>query len=192
MQSPLLFIVYIRFSTLWPVGQIWSAKPFHLAAKQILPIMKKYYICEKCVDLVECNICRKNHITQDVWPSNCCAIAYVVLSQKNLKNPGLYEFHRQSQTRRQACHCLELQDKLFAICGRIGTACMDILSRVFSLRLIAFLLRAVMCPSHFCRVRVTTPSSQSHLNFSSRVRDESRELSSHFESLVCKLESMSS
>jgi len=26
---------------------------------------------------------RKNDITQDVWHSNCCAIAYVVLSQKN-------------------------------------------------------------------------------------------------------------
>ena len=79
----------------------------------------------------------------------------------------------------------------------------------------------VMCPSHFCRFRVTSPSSQSHLNFfrveseswlgrvesesseffssrirvmtwSSRVRVKSQELSSHFESLVCKLESMPS
>ena len=59
------------------------------------------------------------------------------------------------------------------------------------------------CPSDFCRVRVTSPSSQSHLNFfewclslvktwSSQVRVESQELSSHFESLVCKLNSMSS
>jgi len=28
----------------------------------------------------------------------------------------------------------------------------------------------VMCPSHFCRVRVTSPSSHSHLKFLSRVR----------------------
>jgi len=54
-----------------------------------------------------------------------------------------------------------------------------------------------MCPSYLCRVRVTSPSSQSHLKFS-RVRlvswlgpveSESHELTSHFESLVCKLES---
>ena len=43
---------------------------------------KKPYIYEKYVDLVQCNISRKNQITQDVWPSNYCAIAYVVLSQK--------------------------------------------------------------------------------------------------------------
>jgi len=35
------------------------------------------------------------------------------------------------------------------------------------------LQNAVMCPSHFCRVRVTSPSSQSHLNFF-RVESESR------------------
>ena len=51
--------------------------------------MKKY-IYEKCVDLVECNISRKNHMTQDAWPSNCYAIAYVV-SPKSLKSPALYE-----------------------------------------------------------------------------------------------------
>ena len=39
-----------------------------------------------------------------------------------------------------------------------------------------------MCPSHFCRVRVTSPSSQSHDLVES----------SHFELLVCNLESMSS
>jgi len=32
--------------------------------------------------LVESNISQKKHITQDVRPSNCCEIAYVVLSQK--------------------------------------------------------------------------------------------------------------
>jgi len=57
---------------------------------------------------------------------------------------------------------------------------------------------AVMCPSHFCRVRVTSPSSQSHLKFCPvRVepwlgRVESQEWSSNFESLVYKLELMSS
>jgi len=64
---------------------------------------------------------------------------------------------------------------------------------------------AVMCQSHFCHVRVTSPSSQIRvrvikkffesslvMTWSSRVRVESQELSSHFESLVCKLESMSS
>jgi len=61
---------------------------------------------------------------------------------------------------------------------------------------------AVICPSHFCRVRITSPSSQSHLKFfrfivrvmtwSSRIKVESKELSSRFESLVCNLESMSS
>jgi len=48
------------------------------------------------------------------------------------------------------------------------------------------------------RVRVPRPSSQSHLKFfwvESELRPgrvESQELSSHFESLFCKLESMSS
>jgi len=40
------------------------------------------YIYEKCVELVKCSISRKSHITQDVWPSNCCAIAYVVFPKK--------------------------------------------------------------------------------------------------------------
>ena len=44
--------------------------------------MKKQYIYKKCVDLVECNISRNNHITLDVWRSNCCAMAYVAFSQK--------------------------------------------------------------------------------------------------------------
>ena len=58
-------------------------------------------------------------------------------------------------------------------------------------------IASMMCLSHFCRVRDTSPSSQSHLKFLrfrswlGRVRVESQELSSHFESLVSKLESMS-
>jgi len=39
--SPLLFIVYIRVLQLRLAGQIWPVKPFHLAAKHNLPIMKK-------------------------------------------------------------------------------------------------------------------------------------------------------
>jgi len=53
-----------------------------------------------------------------------------------------------------------------------------------------------VCLSHLCRVRIINPSSQSYPNFfrvdSWLGRLESQELSSHFESLVCKLESMSS
>jgi len=92
--------------------------------------------------LVECNISRKKHITQDVRSSNCCAIAYVVLSQNILERPGLYELDRQSQTRRRGCHCWELQDESFAFCERIGTACVDLLNRVFSTHLIGFVLRS--------------------------------------------------
>jgi len=44
--------------------------------------MKKLYMYKKCIALVECNIFRKNHITQDVWLWNCRAMSYVVLSQK--------------------------------------------------------------------------------------------------------------
>ena len=77
-QSPLLFIVYIRVLHTAARVQIRPTKLFQSATKHIFPIIKKQYIYEKCVHLVECNIFRKNHITQDVWPSNCCAIAYVV------------------------------------------------------------------------------------------------------------------
>jgi len=43
------------------------------------------------------------------------------------------------------CHaCLwKLQDEPFAFCGRISTACVDLLNRVFSTLLISFLLRAI-------------------------------------------------
>ena len=57
-----------------------------------------------------------------------------------------------------------------------------------------------MCPSHFCRVRVGSESSQifssrvrvRFMTWSSRVRVEPQKLSSRFESFVCKLDSMSS
>jgi len=50
----------------------------------------------------------------------------------------------------------------------------------------------VMCPSHFYRVRVTSSSSQSHPKFFESSQSHDVVASSHFESLVCKLESMSS
>ena len=50
---------------------------------------KIYCIYEKFVNLVECNIFRNSHITQDVWPSNRCVIAYVTLRQKSLETPVL-------------------------------------------------------------------------------------------------------
>ena len=53
-----------------------------------------------------------------------------------------HSWDRQSQTRRRGCHCCELQDDLFAFCGRIGTAGVDLHNRVFSTHLIGFLLRA--------------------------------------------------
>jgi len=44
--------------------------------------------------------------------------------------------------RRPACNCWELQDEPFAFCERICTACVHLLSKVFSTHLIGFLLRA--------------------------------------------------
>ena len=61
---------------------------------------------------------------------------------KNLKSRGVYQLDRQSQKHRQVCHCWELEDELFAFLGRIGTACVDLLSRVFNTHLTGFLLRA--------------------------------------------------
>ena len=84
-------------------------------------------------------------MTQDIWPSNCWAIAYVV-SPKKFEEPWSiwiwYSHRRQSQTPPQGCHCWELQDEPFAFCGRIGAACVDLFNRVFSSHLIGFLLRA--------------------------------------------------
>jgi len=71
------------FSELWPAGQIRPAEPFHPAAKHILPMMKKLYIYEKCVDVIECDISRKNHITQDVWPLELLCNSLYGHSQKS-------------------------------------------------------------------------------------------------------------
>jgi len=70
--SPLLFIVCIKVLHT-TTGQIRPTKPSHPAAKHISPIIKKSYVYEKYVDLVEC---------KNVLLSNCCAIAYVVSPKK--------------------------------------------------------------------------------------------------------------
>jgi len=50
-------------------------------------------------------------MTQDVWPSNCYAIAYVV-SPKNLESPGLYELDKSPMSNpngllsQKLCHYL--------------------------------------------------------------------------------------
>jgi len=53
-----------------------------------------------------------------------------------------HSWDRQSQTRRWGCHWWELQDEPFAFCGWIGTACVNLLKRVFSTYYIVFLLGA--------------------------------------------------
>jgi len=123
---PFLFIVYIKVLQTTareqnPTCVISPGRKTHLL------IMKKSHIYKKCVH----NISRKNHITQDVRPSNCCSTAYVVLSQK-FGEPDLYEIDRQSQTRRRGCHCWELHDEPLTFCGRVVTACVDLHNRVFS------------------------------------------------------------
>jgi len=88
-------------SKLRPAGQIRPAKLFHPAregissgrtATDILSIMKIQYIYETFVDLVERNLFRKNHIAQDVRPSNCCAAACVTLWQKSLETSALEQY----------------------------------------------------------------------------------------------------
>jgi len=66
------------------------------------------------------------------------------LKPKSGPGPDLHELDigLQSQTRRQRCHCWELQDETFAFCGRIGTPRVDLLNRVLSTHLIGFMLRA--------------------------------------------------
>jgi len=57
--------------------------------KDSLLIMKKQYIYENTVDLVECNILRNNNITQGFRPSKCCVTAYVAFAKKRLETPGI-------------------------------------------------------------------------------------------------------
>jgi len=45
------------------------------AGEAILSIMKKQYVYEIIVGLVECSIFRNDDIPQDVRPSSCCVIA---------------------------------------------------------------------------------------------------------------------
>ena len=67
-------------STTRLASYIRPVKPCHPAVIHFAR-NEKSYICEKCVNLVECNISRKNHITQDVRPFECCATAYMALWQ---------------------------------------------------------------------------------------------------------------
>jgi len=63
---------------------------------------------------------------------------------KKLKSPGQYELSTVETTVTDAStrvSLLELQDELFALSGRIGSTCADLLNRVFSLHLIGCLLR---------------------------------------------------
>ena len=115
-------------------GEIRPMKPFHRAAVSFANVY------EKCVDLIEWYIFRKNHIKQDVWPLNCCAIAYVV-SPKNLKSL-VYMNWIDSRRRLDKGITVNLQDEPFKFCGRNGAGCVDLLNRVFSTHLIGFLLRA--------------------------------------------------
>jgi len=48
---------------------------------------KTIYIYETCVDLVDCNLFRNNHIALDVRPSNSCAVAYVAQLAKKFGDP---------------------------------------------------------------------------------------------------------
>jgi len=57
----------------------------HFANKEKIIYLRK--ICK----FGRLQLFRKNHVTQDVRASNCCAIAYGFLSQKNFESPGQYE-----------------------------------------------------------------------------------------------------
>jgi len=93
---------------------------------------------------------RKNDIMQDVWLSNCCVIAYVILSHKiwrALVCMNLIDSHRRVDEGVTVGNCKmnrSFQAKLawFAFCEGIGATCVDRLNRVFSTHLIGFMLRA--------------------------------------------------
>jgi len=89
-------ILQIRVSNLQVSGQIWPAKLFQPGHEgissgrvDILSIMKKQYIYETFVDLVECNLFWNSYVTRDVWPTNCCAVAHVALWQESLETPAV-------------------------------------------------------------------------------------------------------
>jgi len=101
--SPLLFKVYTRVLHT-------TARGPNPTCEAISPVRKTHFADnEKIIHLRK--MCRfgriKNNITQDVWPSNYCAMAYVWSLPKSLKSLGLYEVDRQSQTHRQGRHCWE-------------------------------------------------------------------------------------
>ena len=67
------------WSLLLPAATVWYFATYR-SGFPILTVTneKMYYIYEKLVEVVKCNISRNNHITRDVLPSNCCVAAYVV------------------------------------------------------------------------------------------------------------------
>ena len=89
------------------------------------------------------HIPKKSHYAK-CWPSNCCVIAYVSLSQKVWK--ALVCMNRIDINRRvdecvtvgncRMCRLLFADELIF------DTACEDLLNRVFNTHLIGFLLRA--------------------------------------------------
>jgi len=96
-SSP-LFIFYIRVLHTTASEPNLTCEVISPAAKHILPIMKKWYIYEKCVDLVECNISRKK-----THYARCPALELFCNSlcgplPKNLKKPDLYEFDRPAMS----------------------------------------------------------------------------------------------
>ena len=86
--SSLLFIVYIRVLHTAVRGPNPTYEAISIGRKTHFANNEKIiqYMHEKCVDSVECNISWEKYITQDIWPSNCCAIAYVV-SPKKFEEP---------------------------------------------------------------------------------------------------------
>jgi len=54
--------------------------------------MKKQYIYQTFVDLVEYNISRNNHIKQDVQLQIWYVVASIALQQKSLETPNLLDY----------------------------------------------------------------------------------------------------
>jgi len=80
--------------------------------------MKKQCIYETFVDLVECNLFRNNHITQDVWLSNCCAVAYVAQLAKKFRD-SYCRFNELQTTVSTDCFvkCSTILDNVLQVTG---------------------------------------------------------------------------
>ena len=125
MLPPLLFIVYIRVLQTTARGPNPTCEAISPGRKIHCANNEKIYLRKMCW------FGRMYHIPKKSQYARCLALGLLCnslcgLSQKILKSPGLYELDRPSQTRRQRCHCWELQDEPFAFFGWIGTACVDL------------------------------------------------------------------